>query len=81
MQEYSKYVLLLKGNFECAPSVQAQQMTACTRLVDGQLLLDGFVLQRDKGAFGPAQQAAILMASLKALQGRRDVTQFVVSGE
>jgi hypothetical protein len=71
----------LQGNYECAPSVLAEQMAACCRLQDGQLLLDGFVLHRQKNTYGPAQQAHILMRSLKALQGRRDVKEFAVIGE
>jgi hypothetical protein len=70
-----------QGNYECAPSVLAEQMSACCRLQDGQLLLDGFVLHRQKNTYGPAQQAHILMRSLKALEGRRDVKKFSVTGE
>jgi hypothetical protein len=71
----------VQGNYECAPSVLAEQMSACCRLQDGQLLLDGFVLHRQKNTYGPAQQAHILMRSLKALEGRRDVQEFSVTGE
>lgn len=73
--------LLPQGNFECAPTVLAEQTAACTHLQDGQLLLDGFVLFRSKQTFGPAQQAFILMRSLKSLEGCRDVREFVLSGE
>jgi hypothetical protein len=69
-----------QGNYECAPSVLAEQMSVCCHLQDGQLLLDGFVLHRQKNTYGPAQQAYILMRSLKALQGRRDVKELSVTG-
>lgn len=74
------YPAACQGNYECAPSVLAEQMAACCRLQDGRLLLDGFVLHRQKNTYGPAQQAHILMRSLKALQGRRDVKEFAVIG-
>ncbi|GAX84045.1 hypothetical protein CEUSTIGMA_g11469.t1 [Chlamydomonas eustigma] len=61
--EYSKYLVLLKGDYQCSPSAMNYVIQKSCFIQGTTFYINGFWLYRNKASYGPAQQSYILLNS------------------
>lgn len=74
---HGKHLTPPQGNYECAPGAMAAVIAKACALSGDTFTMNGFVLQRDKSRFGPAQQAYILLNAFSRFDSRGRVRKWV----